>query len=192
MNSGLSAFSKTRSEIFSVMKLFKQITACLLLFALSQSVGLGLDYDKYPDLSETPKYRDIAGKTFRLRCDFWVFAYATFEYKRNGHDGIMTDGPLYDFSITAYDGPAYGSAELVYYGRIPKGTIIKINRTIELPPPFGHSVYWVEILNPPSDKYASINFRIAQSSRLKNYSHEKYPSGARRLNDAFFEEITDN
>jgi len=167
------------------MKLFTKFTLCLFILIFGQSYGfsLNIDYAKYEDLSGTPKYRDVAGKVFELKCDFWVFAHATLDGE------VMTDAPLRNHTMTAYDGPANGGRSLQYFGRLPKGTEVRINRIIELTS--WNPAYWVEVLNPPDERYAGLQIRIQQGSHVKNYSRKSYPSGGKRLNGAFFEEFSD-
>jgi len=166
------------------MKKLTRFTICLIALILGQGSKpwFTTDYDEYEDLRSTPKYRDIAGKTFELKCDFWVFGYVAWDEKR-----LVTED-LSDHTMTAYDGPAIGGSSLRYFGRLPKGTKVQVNRIIELSS--RNPVYWVEILNPPSERYAGLHIKIQQGSHVENYSRGKYPSGAKKLNEAFFAELS--
>jgi len=165
------------------MKIVTQFIVCLLVLILGQGSKswFAIDYDKYEDLSGTAKYRDVAGKTFELKCDFWVFGYEAWDSAR------VTGDQLWDHTMTAYNGPAIGGSSLRYFGRLPKGTKVKINRIIELTS--SSPAYWVEVINPIDEKYSGLQIKIQQGSHVENYSRQKYPSGARKLNEAFFEEL---
>jgi len=185
MSVGLRRFLKSSSNQI-VMKILTQFTVCLLVLIFGQSYGfsLNMDYDKYEDLRSTPKYRDVAGKVFELKCDFWVFGYVDWDEKR------LTVERLHNHTMTAYDGPAIGGSSLRYFGRLPKGTQVQVNRIIELTS--SNPAYWVEVLNPPDERYSGLQIKIQQGSHVKNYSRKSYPSGGKRLNEAFFEDISED
>jgi len=152
-----------------------------LSFLFGQSLGYSINYYQYPDLTYSPKYRDIMGREFELVGDFLVFAKAVLEGER------VVDGPLGNYSMTAYDGPAQGGRGLRYFGRLSKGTKIRIVRVVELNSKT--PVYWAEVTNPPDRKYQNLRIRISQEPHLENYSRKASPSGGKRLSEAFFEEL---
>jgi len=150
-------------------------------FLFGQSLGYSINYYQYEDLTYSPKYREVMGREFKLMSDFLVFAKGLLESDR------VVDGPLGNHSMTAYDGPAQGGRGLQYFGRLPKGTNIRIVRVVELNSKT--PVYWAEVMSPPSRKYQALRIRISQEPHLNNYSRKSYPRGARKLNEAFFEEL---
>jgi len=166
------------------MKTLAKLTVCLLVLAFGQGSKswFTIDYDKYEDLRGIPKYRDVAGKIFELKCDFWVFGYVTSDDR-----GQVIDEHLKNHTMTAYDGPAIGGGSLRYFGRLPKDTRVRVTRIIELSS--WNPVYWIEVINPLDERYTGLPIKIQQGSHVENYSRKKYSSGAHRLNDAFFKEL---